>query len=172
VSILTCFERFFRSSGKHRQRIRVRGGSAAAAKQPPPGTGTNADVDGSSTCYQLGSVPGSQTTNAKNCESRRCRRERLAAEADPAAALEAAELTAAINEARNQSGRRVPGQAQFNREHDDGNVEYKLLLKESTPIRFQQLVRGTSISVPEGLNTAENAWDSQSRGHIMDIRVL
>lgn len=157
MSVLTCSERVSRSSGKHRQRIRVRGGSAAAAKQTPPGADTNVDSNGSSSCYQLGSITGSQTTNAKNCESRRSRRERLAAEADPAAALEAAELTAAINEARNQSGRRVPGQAQFNREHDDGNVEYKLLLKESTPIRFQQLVRGTSIFVPEGLSTAENA---------------
>lgn len=33
----------------------------------------------------------------------------------------------------------------FNRENDDGNVEYKLRLKSPTPFRFQQLVRGLGV---------------------------
>lgn len=34
-----------------------------------------------------------------------------------------------------------PGLPRFNRENDDGNIEYKLRLKQPTPFRFQQLVR-------------------------------
>jgi hypothetical protein len=38
-----------------------------------------------------------------------------------------------------------PGLPHFARENDDGNVEYKLRLKQPTPFRFQQLVSPRQI---------------------------
>lgn len=46
----------------------------------------------------------------------------------------------------------MPGVPQFGREHDDGNVEYKLLLKDWAPdsSRFQQLVSQLQFRLSEG----------------------
>lgn len=84
---ITCCVHAGRSNGKHRQRIRVRGGSAGAAADD------RLPQDGSSSApVYSGTAAGLRSGNGPNCESRRCRRERLAAEADPAAAQASAQV--------------------------------------------------------------------------------
>lgn len=85
-----------RSNGKHMHRIRVRGSSAGAATQAAPEEQSPFDssAGSSSAPHSEGPASGHRPGNGPNCESRRCRRERLAAEADPAAALANAQVHA------------------------------------------------------------------------------
>jgi hypothetical protein len=73
-------------------------------------------------------------------ESRRTRKARAKGELAPDEHVEDGPPVVPAAQIGTHSISPPPGLPHFARENDDGNVEYKLRLKQPTPFRFQQLV--------------------------------